>query len=172
VNIILVRVGSCPGQTNLGLVVSDDLDAQFEVLNRGDVDLIAHGMTVTNQRKWEVDFTDYLYLTRQVLVQKKPDNYRELSWSDLQKQLIHDPIELVGKTVSIRKNASYIERVLSLSNEIGGGILIDTLDSQLSTDEIIGMVEEGEIKYTIADPCKENSSYCYRQPMLSGCHLP
>ena len=135
----------------LELVVSDDLDSQFEALNRGDVDLIAHGMTVTNQRKWEVDFTDYLYLTRQVLVQKKPDNYREISWSALQKELIHDPIELIGKTVSIRKNSSYNERILSLSNEIGGEIFIDTLDSQLSTEEIIWMVEEGKIKYTIAD---------------------
>ena len=56
----------------LEVVVSKDLDSEFEVLNRGDVDLIAHGMTITNQRKWEVDFTEHLYLTRQVLVQKKP----------------------------------------------------------------------------------------------------
>ena len=55
----------------LDIIVSDDLDSQFEVLNRGDVDLIAQGMTITNQRKWEVDFTEYLYLTKQVLVQKK-----------------------------------------------------------------------------------------------------
>lgn len=54
----------------LELIISEDLDTQFEVLNRGDVDIIAQGMTVTNQRKWEVDFTQYLYLTKQVLVQK------------------------------------------------------------------------------------------------------
>jgi len=53
----------------LEIIVSDDLDSQFEVLNSGEVDIIAHGMTITNQRKWEVDFTDYLYLTKQVLVQ-------------------------------------------------------------------------------------------------------
>lgn len=135
----------------LELVVADNLDNKFEVLNRGDVDLIAHNMTVTNQRKWEVDFTDYLYLTRQVLVQKKPDNYRELSDSELQEYLVREPLELVGKTVSIRKNASYIERILALSNEIGGEIFVDTLDSQLSTDEIIWMVEEGKIEYTVAD---------------------
>jgi membrane-bound lytic murein transglycosylase F len=145
----------------LELVISRDLDSEFEVLNRGDVDLIAHGMTVTNQRKWEVDFSEYLYLTKQVLVQKKPDNYREISWSALQKQLIHDPIELIGDTVSIRRNSAYYERLMSLSNEIGGDIIIDTLDSQLSTDEIINMVAAGEIKYTIADEnlAKINASY-------------
>ncbi len=145
----------------LEIVVSNDLDAEFEVLNRGDVDLIAHGMTITNQRKWEVDFTEYLYLTKQVLVQKKPDNYRKLSWKNLKKALIHDPIELIGDTVSIRKNSAYYERILSLSNEIGGDIVIDTLDSKLSTGEIIDMVANREIKYTIADEnlAKINASY-------------
>jgi membrane-bound lytic murein transglycosylase F len=135
----------------LEIVVSENLDNHFEVLNRGDVDLIAHGMTITNQRKWEVDFTDYLYLTKQVLVQKKPDNFRTISWSALQNQVIDDPMDLIGDTVSIRKNSSYYERVVSLSNEIGGDIYIDTLDSKLSTGEIIDMVVNGDIKYTIAD---------------------
>ena len=135
----------------LEIIVSDDLDSQFEVLNRGEVDIIAHGMTITNQRKWEVDFTEYLYLTKQVLVQKKPDNYRTISWSALQKQLIDDPLDLIGDTVSIRRNSAYFERIQSLSNEIGGKIHINFLDSKLSTGEIIDMVADGAIKYTIAD---------------------
>ncbi len=145
----------------LELVISTDLDTEFAVLNRGDVDLIAHGMTVTNERKWEVDFTEYLYLTRQVLVQKQPDNYLDIEWSALQKQLIHDPIELINDTVSILRNSAYSERMRSLSNEIGGTIYIDTLDSHLSTDEIIKMVIEGKVKYTIADEnlAKINASY-------------
>jgi membrane-bound lytic murein transglycosylase F len=145
----------------LELVISDDLDSQFEVLNRGDVDLIAHGMTITNQRKWEVDFTEYLYLTKQVLVQKKPDNYRNMSWGSIQRSLVQDPIELMGDTVSIRKNSSYYERLVSLSNEIGDTIYINYLDSDITTDEIIDMVASGSIKYTIADEnlAKINSAY-------------
>ncbi|WP_299362123.1 transporter substrate-binding domain-containing protein [Winogradskyella sp.] len=135
----------------LELVISNDLDSEFEVLNRGDVDLIAHGMTITNQRKWEVGFTEHLYLTKQVLVQRKPDNYQNMSWATLQKHLVHDAIELIDDTVSIRKNSAYSERILSLSNEIGGDIVVDTLDSKLTTPEIIDMVAEGKIKYTIAD---------------------
>lgn len=135
----------------LELVVSDDLDSQFEVLNRGDVDIIAHGMTITNQRKWEVDFTEYLYLTKQVLVQKKPDNYLKLNWKTLENSLIQDNIELKDDTISIRKNSAYFERVLSLENEIGGKIYIDTLSSKLSDGEIVNLVAEGKIKYTIVD---------------------
>ena len=135
----------------LEIIVSDNLDNQFEVLNRGDVDIIAHGMTITNQRKWEVDFTEYLYITKQVLVQKKPDNYRNMSWKTIENQLIHDPIELIDDTVSIRRNSAYYERLISLSNEIGGNIVIDTLSGQLTTGEIIDMVADGTIKYTVAD---------------------
>lgn len=145
----------------LEIVVSDNLDNEFEVLNRGDVDLIAHGMTITNQRKWEVDFTEYLYLTKQVLVQKKPANYRSLSWSNLQRALILDPIELIGDTVSVRKNSAYYERLISLSNEIGGNIIIDTLSSDLTTGDIIDAVARGDVKYTIADEnlAKINAAY-------------
>lgn len=90
-----------------------------------------------------------------------PDNYRNMSWGALQKKLIHDPIQLIDDTVSIRRNSAYHERLLSLSNEIGGTIVIDTLDSQLATDEIINMVVDGKIKYTIADEnlAKINASY-------------
>jgi len=145
----------------LEIVVSKNLDNEFEVLNSGNVDLVAHGMTITKQRQWEVDFTEYLYLTRQVLVQRKPDNFRKLSHKSLNNAVINDPIELIGDTVSVRKNSSYFERLQSLSNEIGGDIIIDTLDSSLSTGEIIDKVVSGEIKYTIADEnlAKINASY-------------
>lgn len=138
-------------QVKLELVLTSDLDDEFAVLNRGDVDIIAHGMTVTNERKWEVDFTEYLYLTRQVLVQRMPDGYLNMKYGELQRKLIHDPIELINDTVSIRKNSAYSERMRSLSNEIGGNIYIDTLESNLTDDQIIRKVKAGEIKFTIAD---------------------
>jgi membrane-bound lytic murein transglycosylase F len=146
----------------LELIVADDLDAQFDQLVNGNVDLLADGMTITQDRKERVNFTDYLYLVKQVLVQKKPDNWRKLSWSNLQKQLIHDPIELIGDTVTVRRSSSYYERLVNLSNEIGGEIIVDTtISGEISTDEIIKMVAEGKIKYTVADDnlAKINSSY-------------
>lgn len=145
----------------LDIVISKDLTEQFGMLNNGEVDLIAHGVTITNDRREEVDFTNYLYLVKQVLVQKKPENWRKMSWAATQKQLIHDAIELIGDTVSVRENSSYIDRINNLSDEIGGEIVIDTLPGDLSTDEIIKMVVDGEIKYTVADDnlAKINASY-------------
>ncbi len=145
----------------LNIEIARDIDNQFRLLNTGEVDLIAHGVTITNERKEVVDFTDYLYLVKQVLVQKKPDNWRNMSWAEIQKELIHDPIELIGDTISVRKNSSYYDRIKNLSDEIGGDIAIDTLAGDLSTDEIIKMVVDGQIKYTVADDNLANINASY-----------
>ncbi len=145
----------------LEIVVSQNIDHLFDRLMEGDIDLVAHGITITSDRKERVNFTDYLYLTHQVLVQKKPDNWRNMKWSAIESELVHDAIELIGDTVSVRKNTSYYQRLVNLSGEIGGEIVIDTLSGNLSTDEIIKMVVDGKIKYTVADNniASINSSY-------------
>ena len=145
----------------LEILIAKDIDSLFHQLNDGQVDLVAHGLTVTEPRKEKVSFTDYLYLTHQVLIQKKPDNWREMKWSDLQRSIVHDAIELIGDTVSVRRNSAYHERLTNLSREIGGEIVINQLPGNLSTDEIIKMVVDGEIKYTVADNnlAKINASF-------------
>jgi membrane-bound lytic murein transglycosylase F len=135
----------------LEIIVSDNINNLITNLNSGRADIIAHGLAVTNERKEEVLFTDYLYLTHQVLVQKKPDNWRTMHWSKLENSLIHDAIELIGDTVSVRSASSYMQRLIHMSDEIGGEIIIDTLPGTTTTDDAINMVLDGEIKYTVAD---------------------
>jgi len=145
----------------LDIRVSNDVEVMFDKLENGEVDLIAHGLTVTSERKKRVNFSEYLYLTHQVLVQTKPENWRSMKWSALQAALIHDAIDLIGDTVSVRANSSYIQRLANLSEEIGGPIYIDTLPGNISTDRIIEMVAGREIKYTVADDniASINASY-------------
>ena len=143
------------------IYVSKNINNLLQELNNDDIDLVAHGITITMDRKEAVNFTDYLYLTHQVLVQKKPDYWRHMKWSEVERSLVHDAIELIGDTISVRKNSSYYRRLQNLSKEIGGEIFIDTVPGNLSTDEIIKMVVDGEIKYTVADNniASINSSY-------------
>lgn len=131
--------------------VVQDLDQMLEILQNGQVDLVAHGLAITRERQEEVAFTDYLYLTKQVLVQRKPANWRKLTLDQIRASLVQDPVDLIGDTVSVRKNSSYLDRLENLSREIGGTIVIDTLEGNLSTDEIIKMVVDKRIKYTVAD---------------------
>lgn len=135
----------------LEITVSENLNSLLSELNKGTVDIVAYGLAVTTERKKHAAFTDYLYLTNQVLVQRKPKNWRSLTLDNIKDQLVLDPIHLIDDTVSVRLNSSYFERLENLSREIGGTILIDTLKGKLATAEIIKMVAEGEIKYTFAD---------------------
>jgi membrane-bound lytic murein transglycosylase F len=146
---------------DLEIIVSQNIDSLFSDLRNTDVDLVAHGITITSDRKEKVNFTDYLYLTHQVLVQRKPENWRNMEWSAIESKLVHDAIELIGDTVSVRENSSYFKRLKNLSKEIGGEIQFDTLPGYLSTDEIIKMVVDGKIKYTVADDniARINASY-------------
>jgi membrane-bound lytic murein transglycosylase F len=135
----------------LEIIIAKDNDDLFRQLFNGNADLIAHGLAVTTPREKYTAFTDYLVLSHQALVQKKPDNWREMKLHEIQQSLISDPVELIGDTVSVRDNSSYMHRLGNLIEEIGGSIFTDTLDSSLETDEIIRMVVTGDIKYTIAD---------------------
>lgn len=135
----------------LELTISKDLNKMLDEVKAGNVDLVAHGLAITKERQKKAAFTDYLYLTQQVLVQRKPPNWRSLNRMEQRKLMINDPVQLIGDTVSVRKNSSYYMRLLHLSDELGEDIHIEVLDGNLSTDEIIKMVADGEIKYTIAD---------------------
>ncbi|MBT8284250.1 MAG: transporter substrate-binding domain-containing protein [Flavobacteriaceae bacterium] len=145
----------------LVLHLSRDLDEMLSELQKGEVDIVAHGLAITAERKKEVSFAEYLYITEQVLVQRKPDGWRKMTLDNIKEMMVSDPIELIGDTVSVRKNSSYFKRIKNLSREIGGEIIIDTLTGNYATDEIIKMVAEGEIKYTLADKnlASINASY-------------
>ncbi len=150
---------------DLEIIVVKDLDKMLYNLTQGEVDIVAHGLAITSERKKYVAFTEPLYVTKQVLVQRKPDNWRRMTLDNIKDQLVQDPLDLIGDTVSVRKNTNYYDRLKNLSKEIGGEIFIDILDGYLSTDEIIKMVADDVIKYTFANEnlAHINASYF---PML------
>lgn len=135
----------------LEIKVAKNIDQLFNMLNRGEGDLIAYGLSITEARKKVIEFTDALYLTHQVLVQRKPANWRRLPGYKVKQQLIEDPVDLIGKTVHVRKNSSYFERLNNLEEEIGGKINIVTIPGEKTTDEIIKMVVDDSIDFTISD---------------------
>jgi len=135
----------------LKITIAEDIDDLFNMLNNGEGDLIAYGLTITEPRNNLVSFTDYHYVTHQALVQRMPDNWRSLPGYKIDKQLISNTLELINDTVWIRENSSYAERLENLQNEIGAEIPIQHIEGNIPTDEIIRMVVNGEIERTIAD---------------------
>lgn len=128
-----------------------ELEEMFRMLNEGEGDIIAYNLTVTNDRKERIAFTDYLYTTKQVLVQRKPENWRTKKRHEIEAQLIKTPLELDGKTINVRGHSVYRKRLENLADEIGGTINVVEAEGDVSVEHLIEMVSDGVIDYTIAD---------------------
>ncbi|MCF6269464.1 MAG: transporter substrate-binding domain-containing protein [Melioribacteraceae bacterium] len=138
-------------ELELEIKVVHDIDEMIEMLNRGEGDLIAYNLTVTKQRTELVSFAHHHTTTRQVLVQKKPDNWRKMKLHQIEKGLINSPIELIGKDIYVVRGSSYIERLQNLSEEIGADLNIIEAPLGTSTEDLIKMVANGEIELTVED---------------------
>lgn len=136
---------------NLEIKMTESIRDAFVMLNKGEGDVIAYSLTITKKRKEIVEFTDSHYTTRQVLVQRKPDNWRSQTLDQIDDALVRNQVDLIGKEIHIRKNSSYTERLENLSHEIGGDILIIEEDDSAETEELIKGVSTGEFDYTVAD---------------------
>lgn len=135
----------------LRIDVTKSLEEAFDKLNRGDTDILAYNLTITEERKKRIDFTIYHNLIRQVLVQRKPDGWGQMHPNAVDRAVIRNPVDLIGRTVYVRYHSAHKSRMESLSNEIGGGITVIEDSANLETEEIIRKVASGEIDFTVAE---------------------
>jgi len=135
----------------LKVTMVHNLDDLMHYLDSGVGDLIACNLTVTEERNRLIDFTTPHLFTHQVLIQRKPDNYRKLSSSALENSLVTELEQLKGKTIHVWKNSSYYKQIHYLNDRLELHLTIIPTDGDLITEELIRMVSEGEIDYTIAD---------------------
>jgi membrane-bound lytic murein transglycosylase F len=133
----------------LEIIVSNNLEENFNCLMMGDCDLIAINLTVTQERKEKFSFTVPHSQTHQVLVQRKPDGWEKMSPNQIERNLIRKPLELGGKKVYVQQHSSYTERLRNLSEEIGDSI--EVIDVPEEAEMLIMMVSNSEIDYTVCD---------------------
>ena len=139
--------------------VSRSLNESFELLRKGEADLIAQNLAVTKDRLQIVDFTEPLVQSHQVLVQRKPEDWRKMKTRNIEAFLITNPTRLKGQTVYTMHGSSAVSRLHNLSEEIGGDITVMEVDE--SPEQLISLVSEGEIPFTVCDEmvAKVNSKY-------------
>ena len=144
---------------DLEMVTENQLENAFDLLNDGKADLLAIGLTVNTTRRNEILFSDPIYETRQVLVQRKPQHWQSLTQDKINKKLIRNQLDLANKTVFVQERSSHSERLHSLAREIGDSIIIVEVPSD--AEKLIQNVEEGLIEYTVCDEniAQVNSTY-------------
>lgn len=126
----------------LNIKVAENATRLLEMLEAGEADVVAFPILVNNSLK-----EDYLYCgresqTSQVLVQRanKGDT------------ILKDVTELIGKDVYVKPATKYYQRLKNLNEELGGGIHIkDIKKDTVTTEDLIAMVSQGEIPYTVSD---------------------
>lgn len=135
----------------LKIIVQPSIKESFSKLQRGEVDLIAYPLAITPNRKTQVNFTKRYRTVRQMLVQQKPEGWRKINPHQMNKILIRNQVDLLGKTVHVLNSSSYVETLRSLEKQIGGEIDIVEDSASVESDEMIRRVSTGQYEYTVAD---------------------
>ncbi len=146
---------------DLKIIIQPSIKESFSKLQRGEVDLIAYPLAITPARKEQVAFTKRYRTVRQMLIQRKPEGWRKINPHKMNKILIRNQVDLLGKKVHVLNASSYIETLKSLEKQIGGKIEIIEDSASVESDEMIRRVSIGEYEYTVADEnlAQANSFY-------------
>lgn len=129
-------------------VVNSEVELVKALLN-GEGDLIAYNLAITNERKKELIYCGKENVSHQVLVQRNGND------------VLNDVTQLVGKEVYVMPG-KYEMRLKNLNQELGGGIMINEINQDSITNEdLITMVAEGKIDYTVTNNelAKINKTY-------------
>ena len=143
-------------QIKVNITVLPSIEESIRLLNKGEVDIIAYPLTINKERQKIIGFTDHYITQTQILVQRKPDNWRDMKLHEIEKTLLRDQVDLIGKEVHVLNHSSYIDALESLSEQIGGDINIIEDEPSVDTEQLIKNVAEGVYDYTISD---ENIAY-------------
>lgn len=148
-------------KVDLKIKVTSGIDRAIDQLNQGEGDIIAFPLTITKERNKYVSFTKPHFNSYQVLVQRKPDGWRQMTLDAINDSLIRNPVDLIGKEVHVLANSSFETRLRHLSEEIGGDVIIRPDTTSSESESLIRRVATGELDFTIADHmmARVNASY-------------
>lgn len=135
----------------LEMIVNDNMDSCFRMLDLSRVDVLATGVGLTKQLKKKYLLSNPIFTQKSVLVQRMPKDWGSMSTkNEIESQLLRSPLDLEGKTVHVTKGLHYTAVLEHLSEEIGDTIYVVECDT-LNPVELMRLVDEGKIDYTVVD---------------------
>ena len=135
----------------LEMVLNDNLDSCFCLLDSCKVDVVATGVGLTKELKKKYFLTNPIFSQKSVLVQRMPKGWGEMSTdNEVESQLLRSPLDLAGKTIHVSRGSHAVKLLEHLSEDIGDTIYVVECDTLNSVD-LIHMVKEGRIDYTVVD---------------------
>ncbi len=136
---------------DLKILTVDDIQTALDYIEKGYADILAYNLTITKERKNQIAFSEPIYQIKQVLVQKKPMNWRRQARHKTEKQLLRNVVDLEDKEIYVVRNSSHKKRMEHLSDEIGANITIVEADENIVVEQLLAQVNQGVLTYAIAD---------------------
>lgn len=138
-------------QLELKLKLVENPDSLIPYLNQGKGDLIAYTMRVNKRQKESVNFTKRLFGSPQCLIQRKPTGWQNLLPHQIDNRLIRNVLDIKNNALYVPQNSHYETHLEHLSDEIGDSLNIVPIAGTTSVFDLLEMVAEGTISYTIVD---------------------
>ncbi|WP_299004081.1 membrane-bound lytic murein transglycosylase MltF [uncultured Shewanella sp.] len=130
-----------------------NIDELYQAMAQGDIDIIAAGLTETAERRKKYRIGPVLYRVDQLLVYKqgtdKPKNITELS-----------------DKITVTANSSFAD-ILSTLNQDNPKLNWQQV-SDKDNAELLGMIDSGEIPYTLANSTTFNINRRYMPELRAG----
>ena len=135
----------------LEMLVNENLDSCFCLLDSCKVDMVAVGIGANKDMKRRYLLTNPILMQRSVLVQRLPKDWNQMSTeNEVENQLLRSSVDLAGKTIHLPKGSHEVKLLEHLSDQIGDTIYIVQNDSLNSVD-LVQAVATGLIDYTVVE---------------------
>lgn len=127
---------------NLNIIAEDNLHKAIRMIKQGKADILAIDLTLTKSRKHQMNLTEPHGYNHQILLQRQK--------SPKDDDFVDCVIDLEGKKVYIQKGTIYKEQLTVLQEQTGAEF--DIIEDENHTiEELMVMVSEGKIDYTVGD---------------------
>ena len=135
----------------LEMIVNENLDSCFMLLDSCKVDVVAVGVGSNKDMKRRFLLTNPILMQRSVLVQRLPKGWNKMSTvNEVENQLLRSSVDLAGKTIHLPQGSHEVKLLEHLSDQIGDTIYIVECDSLNSVD-LVKAVSSGQIDYTVVE---------------------
>ncbi len=117
------------------------IEERIHGLERGEYDIIACNMPISNAYKDSLLFTIPILIDQQVLVQRNSEN---------DSNYIDSQVKLAERTIHLVKGSDARMRINNIIEEIGDTIYIKEVD-KYGTEQLISLVAHGDIDYAVCE---------------------
>lgn len=132
----------------LKIIATNDISKLYYYLDLNIGDVIACNLPVTGEGKRMVHFSETLIGTRLVLVQRIPKGNKK----NPEEKIVRSPADFTQDTLHIQRNI-FVKPLLARFFSRAGRNLTVIEETDKSSEQLVAMVAEGKIDYTI---CEEN----------------